>query len=116
MEGEGMKGKIIKAKPRKITINGQFYEFLLDMNAMCELDDIYANGDALTDMANGKFRAIRAVFYAGVKASLPEGATVEDFGSMFDFTDMQTANGLISSMFSAAAENLPEKKDGSAGE
>ena len=109
-----MKGNIVRAKARPITIGGQELEFRFDMNTMCELEEIYlpeakkaaaelpegadkpnAMSMAFDDLAAGKIKAVRALLCAGLRHCLPEGTTPEDVGSMIDFTDVTVIQSMI---------------------
>lgn len=110
-----MNGKIIKTEGRILEIHGQKFEFRLDMNAICELEDIYP-GNALHDMAAQRVKAARAVLYAGMKASLPEGTTLEEFGAMLGLREIALLSAQVKDVITRHLDIDVEADDTPGGE
>jgi len=115
-----MNGEAIKPTPKTVRICGVVYEFRLDFNALVWLEENYLDkqtvngveivqpGDYMTDLQHGKLRSARAILYAGLMASLPDGTTIEQFGAMLNSNEIFAMAGNLNQMLS---KDLPEAKD-----
>ena len=82
-----MKGKDLKSKSEIVNIKGKNYKLALDMNALCELEEIY--GDIKSAVALFKEKPIRTVrnfIYAMLKSQDPK-LTVSKAGALIDTTN-----------------------------
>ncbi len=79
-----MKGKELKSEKVIIEAKGKEYELALDMNALCELEEIY--GDiklAINTFKDKPIKTVRNFIYAMLK-SQDEKLTISKAGAMID--------------------------------
>ncbi len=103
-----MKGKELKEKRISITANGKQYNLALDMNALCELEDMY--GDIKNAIGNFKekpIKTVRAFIYAMLK-SQDEKITLMKAGALIDTKNF---NEVIDAITQLIEEAFPENEE-----
>ena len=103
-----MKGKQLKDKKIAITANGKEYKLALDMNALCELEDIY--GDTKVAIGNFKekpIKTVRSFIYAMLK-SQDEKITLMKAGALIDTKNF---NQVIDAITELIEEAFPENEE-----
>ena len=103
-----MKGKELKEKRIAITSNGKQYNLALDMNALCELEDMY--GDIKKAIGNFKekpMKTVRAFIYSMLK-SQDEKITLMKAGALIDTKNF---NQVVDAIKELIEEAFPENEE-----
>ncbi|SHF33322.1 tail assembly chaperone [Caloramator proteoclasticus] len=108
-----MKASELKNKGVKIKLQDKEYELKFDMNTFCELEEVYGDiNKAFEDLQNKKFKAIRALIYAAVKAE-DENITLKEVGKMITLDELENLSLAINKALNMA---MPEVTDENMGE
>jgi len=84
-----LKGKELKDKGIKFTLNEKEYELKFNLNTFCELEDIYGDlNKAFEDLQRMKIKAVRALVYAAVKVE-DDSVTLKKIGSLLGLDDLE---------------------------
>lgn len=98
----------VKGKSTPLVIKGTEYHLKFTLNAMAELEDKFGSVEtAFAEMEKGKFKAIRAVLWAGLLEDHPE-YTEKQVGSMIDLEDMVA---LTKALGDAGESDMPSVAD-----
>lgn len=100
--------KNIKNKGTSIELNGEEHILRFTLNAMAELEDKFGSVEtAFDEMEKGRFKAIRAVLWAGLLDENPN-YTEQEVGSMMDITDMVS---LTRALNAAGETDMPNEEE-----
>lgn len=114
-----MTGSELKATGKKLTLGGKEYEIVLDMNALCEMEEKYGSIDkafaSLGKMVDGAgkgkvaggMKDIRFLLYVMMKHSDPN-ITETEAGQLMTIDQMQN---IMDSLGSAMSNSLPEASE-----
>jgi ATP-dependent protease HslVU (ClpYQ) ATPase subunit len=103
-----MKASELKNKGVKIKLQDKEYELKFDMNTFCELEEVYGDiNKAFEDLQNKKFKAIRALIYAAIKAQ-DENITLKEIGQMITLDKLEELSFAINK---ALNMSMPEKEE-----
>ena len=103
-----MKGKELKDKGIKFTLNEKEYELKFNLNTFCELEDIYGDlNKAFEDLQRMKIKAVRALIYAAVKVE-DDSVTLKKIGSLLGLDDLERLGTVINKALSIAMPEVDE--------
>ncbi|MBP1920325.1 hypothetical protein [Youngiibacter multivorans] len=103
-----MKGKELKDKGIKFTLNEKDYELKFNLNTFCELEDIYGDlNKAFEDLQRMKIKAVRALVYAAVKVE-DDSVTLKSVGSLLGLDDLERLGTVINKALSIAMPEVDE--------
>ena len=103
-----MKGKELKDKGIKFTLNEKEYELKFNLNTFCELEDIYGDlNKAFEDLQRMKIKAVRALVYAAVKVE-DDSVTLKKIGSLLGLDDLERLGTVINKALSIAMPEVDE--------
>lgn len=99
-------GKQLKNKGTEIILDKKRI-LKFDLNAYCELEDIYGNIEkAFQDMQEGSLKAIRALLYAGLKGD-DEALTIKKVGTFITIESIEEVTQILTNAF---LDSMPEAK------
>ncbi|GIW49019.1 MAG: hypothetical protein KatS3mg079_495 [Caloramator sp.] len=103
-----MKASELKNKGVKIKLQDKEYELKFDMNTFCELEEVYGDiNKAFEDLQNKKFKAIRALIYATIKAQ-DENITLKEIGQMITLDKLEGLSLAINKALNIAMPEVEE--------
>jgi len=103
-----LKGKELKDKGIKFTLNEKEYELKFNLNTFCELEDIYGDlNKAFEDLQRMKIKAVRALVYAAVKVE-DDSVTLKKIGSLLGLDDLERLGTVINKALSIAMPEVDE--------
>jgi hypothetical protein len=106
--GYELKGKELKDKGIKFTLNEKEYELKFNLNTFCELEDIYGDlNKAFEDLQRMKIKAVRALVYAAVKVE-DDSVTLKSVGSLLGLDDLERLGTVINEALSIAMPEVDE--------
>lgn len=103
-----MKASELKYKGIKIKLQDKEYELKFNMNTFCELEEVYGDiNKAFEDLQNKKFKAIRALIYAAIKAE-DENITLREVGKMITLDELEGLSLAINKALNIAMPEVEE--------
>lgn len=97
--------KSVKVKKVKMEIGERELDFVLDLNAFAELEDVYGSiNDLMNKIEEGSAKAIRAIIWAGLQGN-DNPPTIKEVGQHMSMSDMQHLSLKIAEAMGAS---LPE--------
>lgn len=103
-----MKGSELKNKKIKIELKDGVHEVVFDMNALCELEEIYGDIQvAMNSFSQQPVKALRSFVYAILKSER-EDITIQEAGALIDMTKL---DALMESFGTAIEEAMPGAKE-----
>ncbi len=103
-----MKGKELKSQSTIIVAGGKEYKLSLDMNALCELEDIYGDiKKAINTFKDKPMKTVRAFVYAMLK-SQDDKLTIHKAGALIDVSNF---NEVVEAIGNLIAQAFPESED-----
>jgi hypothetical protein len=98
--------KSVKVKKVKLTIGERELDYVLDLNAFAEIEDIYGSiNELMSGIETGSAKAIRAVIWAGLQNN-ENPPTIKEVGPHISMSIIQ---GLSLTIAEAMGASLPEK-------
>ena len=97
-----MRGKELKSKSETINLKGKEYKLALNMNALCELEEIYGDIQSAVSLFKEKpIRTVRNFIYAMLKSEEPK-LTITKAGALIDTTNFNEVVETISQLINEA--------------
>lgn len=103
-----MKAAELKNKGIKFKLGEKEYELKINMNTLCELEEIYGElNSAFDDLQKMKLKAVRALVYAAVRTE-DEHITLKTVGEQLGLNDLERLGTAINEALSKA---MPEAEE-----